>query len=154
RPVVAAICFSAAGCVNPLTALPKLFEARRLAAEIHVSFTRASEASNRAVMADTDEASIAGKDEATKARQMVDGDLAALEPILKDLGYSEELGYLAGFRTRYEEYRRLDDEILPLAIENTNLKAQQLSFGPAQEAVDAFHAALDGVVSAAPPNQR
>src|SRR6185503_15753695 len=64
-----------AGCVNPLTALPKLFEARRLASELHVAFTRAAEASNRAVMADTDEASIAAKDEATAARQVVDHDL-------------------------------------------------------------------------------
>ena len=80
-----------AGCVNPLTALPKLFEARRLASELHVSFTRAAEASNRAVMADTDEASIAAKDEATAARQAVDHDLVTLQPILTELDYADEL---------------------------------------------------------------
>ncbi len=135
-----------AGCVNPLTALPKLFEARRLASELHVSFTRAADASNRAVMADTDQASIAAKDEATAARQLVDHDLGSLQPILNDLGYADELQDLAAFKTRYEEYRRLDDEILPLAIENSNLKAQRLSFGDAQEAAKAFRASLDAAV--------
>jgi len=142
-----------AGCVNPLTALPKLFEARRLASELHVAFTRAAEASNRAVMADTDEASIAAKDEATAARQVVDHDLGSLQPLLSDLGYAEELQDLAAFRARYDEYRRLDDEILPLAIENSNLKAQRLSFGDAQEAAKAFRAALDAAAHLASPSQ-
>jgi hypothetical protein len=143
----------AVGCVNPLTPLPKLIEARRLASELHVSFTRAAEASNRAVMADTDDASIAAKDEATAARQAVDHDLATLQPILTELDYADELRALAAFKTRYEEYRRLDDEILPLAIENSNLKAQRLSFGDAQEAAKAFRAALDSAVRLAPPAQ-
>jgi len=142
-----------AGCVNPLTALPKLFEARRLASELHVSFTRAAEASNRAVMADTDEASIAAKDEATAARQAVDHDLVTLQPILTELDYADELRALAAFKTRYEEYRRLDDEILPLAIENSNLKAQRLSFGDAQEAAKAFRSSLETAVRLATPPQ-
>ena len=75
-PTVAlALAAAASSCVNPLTALPKLFEARRLSTELHVSFTRAADASNRSVMADTDEASIAAKDEAVKARQVVDRDV-------------------------------------------------------------------------------
>ena len=37
-----------------------------------------------------------------------------------------------GFRKCFAEYRRLDDELLPLAVENSNLKAQRLSFGPAR----------------------
>jgi hypothetical protein len=142
-----------AGCVNPLTALPKLFEARQLASDLHVSFTSAAEASNRAVMADTDEASIAAKDEATAARQTVDHDLATLQPILTELDYADELRALAAFKTRYEEYRRLDDEILPLAIENSNLKAQRLSFGDAQEAAKAFRGSLEAAVRLATPAQ-
>src|SRR5262249_12659551 len=147
--VLAAIASGGAACINPLTALPKLFEARRVTAELRVSFTRAADASNRAVMADTDDASVAARDEAMKAREVVERDLEALQSILHDLAYADELRYLAGFRARYSEYRRLDDEILPLAIENSNLKAQRLSFGPAQEAVEAFRAALEGAVRAA-----
>lgn len=151
--LAATVAAVAASCVNPFTALPKLFEARRLASELHVAFTAAAEASNRAVMADTDEASIAAKDEATKARQVVDRNLAALQPILHDLGYVDEQRDLALFRTHYEEYRHLDDEILPLAIENSNLKAQRLSFTGARRAADEFHASLDAAVRLAAPAQ-
>jgi hypothetical protein len=141
------------GCVNPFTAMPKLFEARRLNSELHVAFTRAADASDRAVMADTDEASVAAKDEAMKARQIVDRDLDALQPILHDLAYADEQRFLALFRSRYDEYRRLDDEILPLAIENSNLKAQKLSFGAAQEAAHEFEAQLDAAARLAVPAQ-
>jgi hypothetical protein len=104
-------------------------------------------------MADTDAASVTAKDEATEARTVVDRDLGSLQPILSDLGYADELRDLAAFKTRYEEYRRLDDEILPLAIENSNLKAQRLSFGDAQEAARAFRASLDAAVRLATPAQ-
>lgn len=148
-----ALAAGAAACVNPLTALPKLFEARRIASELHVAFARAAEASNRAVMADTDDASVAAKNEATSAREIVDRDLGSLQPILHDLGYVDEQRALALFRARYEEYRRLDDEILPLAIENSNLKAQKLSFGDAQAAADELRSSLDAALRLAPPSQ-
>src|SRR5262249_18409698 len=64
------------------------------------------------------------------------------QPLLKSLGYSAELQMLGEFSSRFAEYQKLDAEILPLAVENTNLKAQQLSFGPAQQAVDEFNRAL------------
>jgi hypothetical protein len=56
------------------------------------------------------------------------------------------LRHLENFESRFTEYRRLDDEILPLAVENTNLKAQRLSFGPSREAAQAFHAALEQAI--------
>jgi hypothetical protein len=141
-------------CVNPLSALPKLIEARRLASELQVTFTQASDAANLAVMADTDEASTAAKNEATRARRVVTRDVASLRPLLTELAYDDELHYLDGFVSRFAEYQRLDDEILPLAVENTNLKAQRLSFGAAQEAAQAFDSALTAAVKLASPGQR
>ena len=124
------------GCSAPPPILTQLMDARRLASELHVEFTKAAEAANRAVMADTDEASVAAAEEAKRARQTVERDMEALRPILESLGYREDLRELETFKGRFEEYRRLDDEILPLAVENTNLKAQRLSFGAAREAAD------------------
>jgi negative regulator of replication initiation len=97
-------------------------------------------------LADTDEASSAAADEARRARQPVEGNVEELQAILQSLGYREDLRLLDGFKARFEEYRRLDDEILTLAIENTNVKAQRLSFGPAREAADAFRTSLAAVV--------
>ena len=139
---------SPAACTNPQTVLTQQIDARRLASELHVQFTRAAEAANRSVMADTDDASASAAEEARHARQGVESNIQALRAILASLQYREDLRYLDGFATRFEEYRRLDDEILPLAVENTNLKAQRLSFGPARETANAFQTSVDAAVQA------
>ncbi|HEU4893070.1 MAG TPA: hypothetical protein VFT47_16060 [Vicinamibacterales bacterium] len=133
-------------CAPPQTALTQLLDARRVASEIHVQFTQAADASNRAVMADTDPVAAAAADEARKARGALERNVDTLRSLLQSLGYGDDLRTLDAFNGRFEEYRRLDDEILPLAVENTNVKAQRLSFGPAQEAAEAFRVALDRAV--------
>lgn len=121
-------------------------EARRLTAELRVAFASATDAANRAVMADTDEASSQFAHEARQAAETVQKDLDLLEPLVRGLGFSEETELLATFRTTFKRYRTLDDEVLALAVENTNLKAQRLSFGPAREAADQLARALDPVL--------
>jgi hypothetical protein len=133
-----------AGCdVNK--ALERLAEARHLAADLQVQFSKASDASNRAVMADTDEASVAFAREAEQAKQAVETDAKALGPLLQTLGYSDESRLLGEFGQRFDAYRALDKTILELAVLNTNLKAQRLSFGPGQQQADAFRDALESV---------
>jgi hypothetical protein len=149
RACVIALSIVAAGCINGPAVLTQQVEARRLASDLRVQFTKAADASNRAVMADTDDASAAAAREAEESRKQVGQRLDSLRPILKSLGYSDEVSALEAFEGRYAEYRTLDDEILPLAVENTNLKAQRLSFGPAREAVDAFRSALRSTAGAA-----
>jgi hypothetical protein len=142
---------TATGCMNaPETALERLVEANRLAADLLVQFTKAGDAANRAVMADTDEASVVFAREAEQATQTVQRDTDALGPILLGLGYSNETHLLEEFGSRFAEYRALDRSILDLAVENTNLKAARLSFGPAQEAADAFRDSLEAVAASAP----
>ncbi len=63
--------------------------------------------------------------------------------------YSDEGRLLDEFDKRFAEYRKLDHTILELSVENTNLKAQRLSFGPAQEAADAFQDSLESIVDGA-----
>jgi hypothetical protein len=130
--------------------LERLAEARQLAADILIQFTKGADAANRAVMADTDEASMSFAREAERATGAVEKDAAALKPILEGLGYSEETRLLQQFEGRFAEYRTLDRTILELAVENTNLKAQRLSFGPAQKAADAFGEAVEALAPANP----
>jgi hypothetical protein len=137
---------AAAGCNGSKAMLTQQAEAHRLASHLHVQFSRAADASNRAVMADTDETSTAAAREAEAATQAVEGDIDALKPILENLSFRDEAAQLDAFNTRFPQYRALDAEILPLAVENTNIKAQRLSFGPAQEAVNAFRQAIDAAV--------
>jgi hypothetical protein len=86
-------------------------------------------------MADTDEASLAFAREARQAKEKVQIDIDALKPLLEGLHYSDEGRLLQEFVNRFREYCELDRRILDLAVENTNLKAQRLSFRPRSEAL-------------------
>jgi hypothetical protein len=135
---------AAAGCADgSRLVLAQQVEARRLASNLRVQFSKAAEASNRAVMADTDEASSAAAREAAQASQAVERDVEALQRILQALPYRDEIRLLDTFKARFAEYRALDADILPLAVENTNIKAQRLSFGPARDAANTFRHALE-----------
>jgi hypothetical protein len=152
--IVVVAVVGAASCGRDLqTSLEQLSEARRLSADLLVQFTTVVDAGNRAVMADTDEASAAFASEARQTAQTVQQDIDALGPMLMTLGYSPEVRLLEEFGSRFAEYRALDETILGLAVEDTNLKAQRLSFGPAQQAADAFSSALAGVTRSVPPGE-
>ena len=136
--------FVATTACNAQMVLTQQVEARRVASDLQVQFTKAADAANRSVMSDTDDAATAAAREAEEATQAVLRDVGQLESILKSMGYSEELRFLDTFKGRFAEYQKLDAEILPLAIENTNVKAQRLSFGPAREAANAFRTVSRG----------
>src|SRR5262249_50074213 len=80
--------------------------------------------------------------EAEQAKLAVRQGTGTLTPILDGLHYTDEARILQEFETRFASYDALDRQILDLAVENTNLKAQRLAFGPAQEAADVFEDAL------------
>jgi len=144
-----AAAFTVAACAAPADApLRRLLEANTLAADLLVQFTHSADAGNRAVMADTDETSAAFAREADQATQAVLKDSTALKAVLTALRYSDELRLLDEFDMRFADYRALDRNVLDLAVENTNLKAQRLSFGAAQDAAAAFGNALDALAPA------
>jgi hypothetical protein len=142
--VLAIAVATASGCGNGSTlVLTQQVESRRLASNLQVQFSKAADASNRAVMAVTDEASIAAVREAEQATTAIERDVAVLQPMLQALAYRDEVRHLDAFRTCFAGYRTLDADVLPLAVENTNIKAQRLSFGPAADAVNAFRESLE-----------
>src|SRR5260221_10350447 len=106
---------AATGCGDVNAALEKLSEARQLAADLLIQFTKAADAANRAVMADTDEASVAFAREAEQATQAVQTDSDALRSILMNLGYSNESQVLEQFASRFAKYLDLDRNIRELA---------------------------------------
>ncbi len=143
------------GCRGgPRSFLDELHEARRLTADLRVQFSKATDASNRAVMADTDEASIEFVRSAEQATRAVETNLATLTPLLQSLGYPREIEALAQFRKQFAEYLKVDRRILELAVQNTNLKAQHLSFGPARAAANEFRTSLQTILSAVAPKDR
>ena len=78
---IAIIAITASSCsANLETSLERWSEARRLSSDLLVSFTNAADAGNRAVMADTDETSIASAREAEESMKAVQKNVEALAP--------------------------------------------------------------------------
>lgn len=154
--LLAACAFAATAiaCGDVNDALSHLVEARRVASDLHVRFSQAVDASNRAVMASTDEASLGFAKEAQEETRLATGDVGTLRSILQGLNYTDELRLLGEFEKRFAAYGELDKQILDLAVQNTNIKAQQLSFGAAQTAAEAFRVALAGVAASDPARDR
>ena len=156
-PTVVALSLSltALGCRNaPDPAFTQLADARRLADDLRVQLAKTSNASDRAVMADTDQESVAFAREADQAAGAIESKSAALSARLQSLGYAPEQHALQDFTDRFAAYRKLDRDVLDLAIQNTNLKAQRLSFGPVRETADGFRDALQAAAQLAPAKDR
>src|SRR4051812_26232926 len=78
------------GCGEDVNAvLAKASQARQIAADLLVDFTKAADAANRAVMAETDEASVTFAHEAEQTTEAVQKGADALGPILKSLNYAD-----------------------------------------------------------------
>jgi len=153
---IARVCFvlaavAAVGCAGaPRTDLGRLQDARQSSAESLLQFAKIAEAGNRVVMADNpDAAAIAGKD-LNVATEAVTRHTAVLAGDLKELSYGREAALLEEFQKQFADFRALDREITALAELDTNLKAQRLSFGAAQEAADALRDSLATVVQKSP----
>lgn len=143
-----AVAILAAACGEAKPVLLQLMEARRLASELRAAFLQASEASNRAVLAVTDDVSAAAAKDAGDAGAVVVERLGSLEGVVTSLGYAAETDMLGRFKTCFAEYQKLDSEILGLAVENTNLKAQRLTLGAMREMADGISTELLQVSSA------
>jgi len=146
-----AVTIALAGCYrNPGSVLQNMSNARQIAARLQVEFAQASDATNLAVMADTDTASRQFARETEQKTLAIHRDVDELRHILGDLMFASEESLLDDFERKLAAYRRLDRTILDLAVASTNLKAQRLSFGCAQQAADDFRIALEGITQTTP----
>ncbi len=103
----------------------------RLAATMRADLDAVAKAEKSAVLADTDEDSL----------RFAEASRAAVERVaagLDRLGETDDAGeadLVRGFATAFAEYRKANEEVLGLAVQNTNLKALALSFGQASAAL-------------------
>jgi hypothetical protein len=139
---------AAAGCREAPGALfTDLMEARRVSADLRVQFAKAADASTRAVLADTDEQSVAYVRDAERLLGIVKADVEALAPLVRRIDEKVALKALDDFGRQLTDYEKADRQVLALAGENTNLKAQRLSFGAGRAAADAFRDTVDAAVA-------
>jgi len=113
-----------------------------LVGQIQVSLASASEAEKSAVLSTTDQGSQVFADQARAAAREVERARLELGKLLATGGTRAEQDLLARFSEAFAKLRQVDEELLELAVQNTNLKAYGLAFGPAAEAGAELDAAL------------
>jgi len=126
------------------------FKASRvdLVSRMQVALTSASEAEKSAVQAITDEESQRFADQARAHTAQLDKECRDLEDLLKAGGTQGEKDLLAQFSRAFTELQRIDNEVLSLAVKNTNLKAYSLAFGPAADTLKEMNDALSRLAAA------
>ena len=126
------------------------FKARRvdLVGQLQLDLASASEAEKSAVLAVTDQESQTLADQARAASARVEQEDRDLGELLAAGGTQGEKELLARFTDAFVEYRRIDEELLALAVKNTNVKAYGLAFGPAAAAIGGMNEALSRIVAA------
>jgi hypothetical protein len=112
---------------------------------LRIDFLKSVEAEKLAVMAETDEASLAFADESKRAAEAVEADLKELSRLTGVHPAADESKLLQEFEAAWDQVRRIDRVILDLAVQNTNLKAFRLSFSKGREAVERFENALNAL---------
>jgi len=113
-----------------------------LVERMRYSLAAASEAEKSAVLAVTDQDSLAFADQARTATAEVEHLRTTLGEILSVRTGQNEKELLSRFSECFTEYQRIDHDLLGLAVRNTNIKAFALAFGPAAEAAKEMDAAL------------
>lgn len=125
------------------------FKASRvdLVSRIRSALASASEAEKSAVLAITDQDSqtFAGHARTTAA----EAEQARLElgELLKTGGTQSEKDLFNQFSELFAEFQRIDNNLLALAVKNTNIKAYSLAFGPAAAALNEMNAALSRLIA-------
>jgi hypothetical protein len=125
------------------------FKAKRLdlVARMRLTLASASEAEKSAVLAVTDQDSQTFADQARAATAEVERERKELEGLLAAGGTQGEKDLLAQFSKVFIDLQHIDNDLLGLAVKNTNIKAYSLAFGPAADALKEMDTVLSKLVA-------
>jgi len=117
-----------------------------IVSQLRINLLKSGEMEKSSVMAITDEESKEFADKSIAASAAVDQDLTVLRSLNETTPRPDEEKLLVEFSSCWTEYRKLDQVILDLAVQNTNLKAARLSRENGNAAMQRFEQALDDVM--------
>jgi hypothetical protein len=132
---------------NPVEQLA--FKASRVdfVSRMRLALASASEAEKSAVLAITDRDSQIFAGQARTATAEVEQARRELGELLKTGGTQGETGLFNQFSDLFTGFQRIDNDLLNLAVKNTNIKAYSLAFGPATAALNEMDAALSRLIA-------
>lgn len=126
----------------------------RLVSEMRVKLNASVEAEKSAVMADTDEASRAYADQALSLSAEVEEARGELGGLIEAEKMGRDVDLFREFSTCWERFRQIDQELLSLSVLNTNLKASELSFDSARNAIKHLEKSLDDLINSDVANDK
>jgi D-Tyr-tRNAtyr deacylase len=118
----------------------------RIVSEMRVNLNASVEAEKSAVLAVTDEASTDYANQAMKLSAAVEDARQELGILIEAEKMGREVDLFREFSECWEMFRQIDQELLPLTVLNTNLKAYELSFDSAQNAIKQLEESLDALI--------
>jgi hypothetical protein len=141
---------------NPLSSTPswetvfgRTAKGLQIVSAMRVGLSASADAEKNAVLAESDEESVDFADQARRSGAAVEEARTKLAPLIEAGGVAKEKELFQRFSIAWEELRRTDDEILRLAVLNSNLKAARLSYGPALDTLARFEQGLSGLMEQA-----
>ena len=119
---------------------------REILSQMRDNLHKSVEMEKNAVMALTDEESREFADQSLAASAVVEQNQKQLNSLIDAAPMQDERSLVIEFNNCWTELRKLDQVILELAIQNTNLKAASLSREKGAEAMKRFEHALNDVI--------
>jgi len=126
------------------------FETRHIKVDLlstmRIHLLEALEAEKNAVLAITDETSEDFAARARQATESVENSRKEIESLLNLEKLPAEIEMINEFNSCWTQYRKLDETILGLATQNTNLKAQKISTQQGAQEMERFEESLNRLI--------
>ena len=118
-----------------------------LVQSLRLALAATSEAQNSAVMATREHDSKSFVEEARMENAAFDRGKTKLSYLVKQRGVENEVGLMEKVDETFREFQRIDNQLLDLAILNSNRKAYDLAFGPARKALQEIDEELSNLIA-------
>jgi len=113
-----------------------------IASRMRINLLKSTDLEKGAVMAITDEESQAFAEQSRKSADAVERDYHELKGLIDAAKIDKEMKLLKEFNDNWNNIQLIDKELLFLAVENTNIKAANLSYTAAAQAIANFERLL------------
>jgi hypothetical protein len=113
-----------------------------IVSRMRINLLKSTDLEKGAVMAVTDEESQVFAEQSRKSADAVERDYLELKGLIDAAKIDKEMALLKEFGDNWNNIRVIDGELLSLAVENTNIKAANLSYTAAAQAIATFERLL------------